>query len=179
VRTAVLNAVVEELVESGYAATTFERVATRAGVHRATLYRRWGSKEELVADALAAQAARDVPMPDTGSLREDLRLLMHAITANISSQPGEGLLRTLVSDASRVPGIATAGRRFWEQRFALAQAVFDRAVARGELPAGTDTRFLVELLVAPLFLRQLVTGQPLTDAYADAVAQAMLAPGPP
>jgi AcrR family transcriptional regulator len=145
-------------------------------VHRATLYRRWGSKEELVADALATQAARYIPMPDTGSLVEDLRLLTHAVVASITSQPGEGLLRTLVSDAGRVPGIAAAGRTFWDQRFTLARGVLDRAVRRGELPADSDTSLLVELLVAPLFLRHLVTGRPLDPAYADRVTQTLIAP---
>src|SRR4051794_12952320 len=88
VQEAVLAAVLHELVESGYGSLSFDRVAERAGVHRATLYRRWTGKEALVAEALLAQAARDVPMPDTGTLLGDLRALVHAIVANITAPLG-------------------------------------------------------------------------------------------
>src|SRR5579862_7114745 len=72
---AILAAVIDELAETGYAALSLDRVAARAGVHRATVYRRWASKEALTADAVLASAAQDVPPPDTGTLRGDLREL--------------------------------------------------------------------------------------------------------
>ncbi|WP_158562796.1 TetR/AcrR family transcriptional regulator [Marinitenerispora sediminis] len=174
VNEAVLDAVLDEIVESGYAKLSFERVAARAGVHKATLYRRWANKEELLAEALLAHTGSAVPMPDTGSLREDLRRLTHAIAANISSPDGQGLLRTLVSDAGRVPEIAGAARTFWSERFALAGAVVGRGVERGELPPDTDVAFLIERLIAPLFLRVLVTAEPIDAAYADRIVDALL-----
>ncbi|HEY3000925.1 MAG TPA: TetR/AcrR family transcriptional regulator [Kribbellaceae bacterium] len=175
VKAAVLASVLDELIESGYAGLTVERVAARAGVHKATVYRRWPVKENLVADALLAQTGRTVPMPDTGSVREDLRLLARAVIANITSPQGEGLVRTLVSDAARVPAIAAAARSFWTERFALAGALVQHGIDRGELPPRTDPDFLIESLIAPLYLRLLVTKQPLTDEYADRVVDSVLA----
>ncbi|MFC4566077.1 TetR/AcrR family transcriptional regulator [Nocardiopsis mangrovi] len=176
VNEAVLAAVLDEIVESGYSKLSFERVAGRAGVHKATLYRRWANKEELVAEALLARSASAVPVPDTGSLREDLRRLAHAIVAHISSPSGQALLRTLVSDAGRDPEIAMAGRTFWSERFARAGAIVERGVARGELPPDTDAAFFIERLISPLFLRLLVTAEPIDTAYADRIVDA-LCPG--
>jgi AcrR family transcriptional regulator len=175
VKAAVLAGVLDELIESGYAGLTVDRVAARAGVHKATVYRRWPAKEDLVADALLAQTRQTVPMPDTGSVRDDLRLLTHAVIANITSPQGEGLLRTLVADARRVPAIAAAARTFWAERFSLAGALVQRGIDRGELPAGTDPDFVIESLIAPLYLRLLVTTQPLTRQYADRVVDSVLA----
>lgn len=174
VHRAVLAAVLDELIEGGYGSLTFDRVAIRAGVHRATLYRRWASKEALVAEALLAQAARDVPTPDTGTLLGDLQALTHAIITNITAPLGEGLLRTLVSEAGRVPDIAAAGRAFWGQRFGLATELVRRGVRRGEIAADVDPQLLIEMLIAPLFLRLLVTAEPVTAEYADTVARMLL-----
>ena len=149
----ILNATLDELAEAGYAALTLDRVAVRAGVHRATVYRRWASKDALVADAVITAAARDVPQPDTGSLRGDLRELTHAIVANLTSPISRALLRTLVSESGRAPGIEAVATAFWEHRFALATEVVRRGVKRGELSPETDPEFLIETLVAPLFAR--------------------------
>jgi AcrR family transcriptional regulator len=175
VKAAVLASVLDELIECGYAGLTVDRVAARAGVHKATVYRRWPAKENLVADALLAQTGQTVPMPDTGSVRDDLRLLANAVIANITSPQGEGLLRTLVSDAARVPAIGAAARTFWAERFSMAGELVRRAVERGELPATTEPDFLLESLIAPLYLRLLVTTQPLTSQHADRVVDMVLA----
>ena len=165
VREAVLRATLTELVESGYAGLSFDRVATRAGVHRTTVYRRWGNREDLVADALLTQAAQDVLIPDTGSLNGDLSLLLGAIVANLTSPLGGGLVRALVSEAAQSPGIAVAGRKFWSTRFSGVAVVLRRAAERGELPDGVDTDLFIEALVAPVFFRLLVTGQPVPQDY--------------
>ncbi|MFC7327028.1 TetR/AcrR family transcriptional regulator [Marinactinospora rubrisoli] len=174
VNEAVLAAVLDEIVESGYAKLSVEKVATRAQVHKATLYRRWANKEELVAEALLARAGRVVPTPDTGSLREDLRRLSHAIGAYLSSPSGQAVVRTLVSDAGQVPEIAVAVRAFWTERFARAGVIVERGVERGELSPDTDVAFFIERLIAPLFLRSLVTAEPIDAAYADRVIDALL-----
>ncbi len=167
VQAAVLAAVVEELLAVGYGKLSFESVAARAGVHRTTVYRRWATREALVADALLTQRRGEVPMPDTGSVRADLRLLAGAVAADIVSPVGEGLLRTLISGAGRVPEMTAAAQQFWNTRFALASSVVVRAIERGELPRGTDPQLLIEVLIAPLYLRLLVTCRPVTDGYVD------------
>jgi AcrR family transcriptional regulator len=169
VKAAVIASVVDELAEFGYAGVTFERIAARAGVHKATVYRRWPTKEKLVVDALRVQLSHAIPMPNTGSVREDLRVLNHAVVVYITSPQGEGLLRALVSQATLHPEIVAIGRMYWSERFSLVGGVIRRGIERGELPAGTDTDFLLETIIGPLYLRLLVTAQPLTTEFVDRV----------
>ncbi len=172
---AILDAALAELVDVGYASLSLDRIATRAGVHRSTVYRRWADKEQLVVDAVLASAARDVPTPDTGSVREDLRALTHAIVATLASPVSRTLLQTYVAESGRVPGIDEVARSFWTHRFALASALVERGIERGELDPQTDADLLIETLVAPLFLRALVTGQPVTTRYADRIVELTIA----
>ena len=102
---AILDATLSALAEVGYAALTLDGVAVRAGVHRSSVYRRWATKDELIVDAVLASAARDVPTPDTGSLRGDLHAFAQAVTANLTSPIALALLRTYVSEAGRSAGI--------------------------------------------------------------------------
>lgn len=170
VHRAVLEAALAEVVERGYGGLTFDGVAARAGVHRSTIYRRWSSKEELAGDALLAQAAVAIPMPDTGSTMGDLEQLVVSVAKNIGSAAGEGLLRALVSDAARAPGLIEAASVFWERRFSLVRDVVRRGIARGDLPEDIDIDLFIEALVAPLFFRLLVRAQPPTAAAATDLA---------
>lgn len=174
-RAAVLAAALDELIEVGYARLSVESVAARAGVHKTTVYRRWPSREALVTDALLEQRARDVPIPDTGSIGADLRALAHAIAASISSATGHAVARTLVSAGSDIPEVTTAVRDFWSARLAASRAVVDRGVERGELPPDVDPDLLIEALVGPLYLRLLVTREPLDDAFIDRLVDLLLA----
>lgn len=175
VQAAVLAAVVEELLAVGFGHLSFESVAARAGVHRTTVYRRWATREALVADALLTQRHREVPMPDTGSVQADLRLLAGAVAADVVSPVGAGLLRTAVAGAGLVPEMTSAAQQFWNTRLALSGSLVMRAIERGELPPGTDPHLLIEVLVAPLYLRLLVTCAPVTDAYVDRLVRLVVA----
>jgi AcrR family transcriptional regulator len=171
VNRAVLEATLAELVERGYGEMTFESIAARAGVHRSTLYRRWAGKAEVAADALLAHSAVAVPIPDTGSTLDDLEGLAMSIARNIGSPFGEGLVRALVSDASRVPAVVAAAQTFWTERFALVREVVRRGITRGDLPADLDADAFIESLVSPLFFRLLVTGRALDAGEAVTAAR--------
>jgi AcrR family transcriptional regulator len=169
-RAAVLQATVAELLEVGYARLRLESVAERAGVHRTTVYRRWPDRQDLVLEALLDQRDADVPVPDTGSLREDLRRLAHSIVRTLTSPVGAALARTMAAQSGPAPAIA----RFWAERLQLAGVIVARAVERGELPPGTDPQLLIEAMVGPLYLRLLYTARPLTPAYADQLVDLLL-----
>jgi len=161
VNRSILEAALTEIVDHGYGDLTFESVAVRAGVHRSTIYRHWANKEDLAADALLSFSAMSIPVPDTGSTHDDLDQLATSIARNIGSPFGEGLVRALISDASRVPAVVAAAQDFWSQRFALVREVTSRAVARGDLPPDLDADAFIEALVSPLFFRLFVTGKPI------------------
>jgi AcrR family transcriptional regulator len=176
VRQAVLAATVEELAAHGYDGLSFENVAARAGVHKTTIYRRWPTKALLVAAAAAERSEQLVPVPDTGSLAGDLVALAQSVAANLTSEVGGRMARTVVSAAGSSTEVAAVNAAFWAQRFALTDAIVERAVERGELPPGTDSRLVIETLIGAMYVRLLLTGEPFDEAYA-ARAAAIVALG--
>lgn len=175
VRTAVLQATLEELAETGYAALSLESVARRAGVHKTSLYRRWGTRDSLVLDAVLERAGQWVSIPDTGSVRQDLLELAREIIANISTPEMEAIIRAFVAEAPRESALASRGREFWAARFADDRQIVQRGIDRDELPADTDPDLVIEALLGPLCLRLLVTGQPLDMAFVERVVDLILA----
>lgn len=179
VRTAVLRAAAELLTEVGYDRMTFEEVAARAGVHKTTVYRRWPTKAALTADAAALHSADAVPIPDTGTVVEDLKLLVREVVANIGTEGGARRSRSIAAAAATSDELASAMHGFWAQRLALSAEVVERAVERGELPASTDANLIIETVIGPLWVRLLLTGEPITDELADRVVELVAAGATP
>lgn len=120
-------------------------------------------------------AATQVPFPDTGDIDTDLRRLARSFVAFLNSPTGQAIAAAALSDASRIPEIADAKHRFFSDRFRRAEPVVSGAIARGELPADTDPAELVRTLVAPIYLRLLVTAEPIDTTTADNAAKVALA----
>jgi AcrR family transcriptional regulator len=163
VRRSILDATVSVVVDRGYAGLNVDEVAARAGVHKTTIYRRWPDLGALVVDAILDRQQEAVPIPDTGELRSDLLALLEAVTASIMSADGRALLRAAQENGP--PELDALVHRFWQTRFALARQIFQRAADRGEIAPGMDHDLLIELAVAPLFFRGLVTREPLSRAF--------------
>ncbi len=169
VRGAVLAATAELLDEVGYEAATYDEIARRAGVHQTTVYRRWPTKPELVADALDLHSEDHVPIPDTGSLRGDLAAVGSAVAANVSSVGGRRRSLSVVAASAHSEELASTVHRFMSRRVTLAEPLVANAIARGELPDDTDARAIVEALVGPIWFRLLLTGEPIDAAFVDAM----------
>jgi AcrR family transcriptional regulator len=174
-RAAVLRATVAELATAGYDQLSLDAVAGRAGVHKTTVYRRWGDRERLVADALKALAAGRIQIPDTGDVDVDLHLLAGSVVETLASPEGAATVRAMVAGAQRsqiVHGIVTT---FWAERTEQAGAIVRRAVERGQLPAGTSPAAVIRQLGAPLYHQLLVTLEPLDSGSAERAAAAAVA----
>ena len=170
---AILDATLELLAEGGYAALTMEGIADRAGVGKATLYRRWKSPEEVVAAAVAT-FVEEIRIPDTGSLEEDLRLLMHRAVEVYRGRPGRVLPGLLAAMAASEEVGRAVREHFLDGRRAALATVVDRAVERGELDPAVDVELVLDFLGGPLFYRILVTGGALDDALAGGVVDVVL-----
>ncbi|MFC5753190.1 TetR/AcrR family transcriptional regulator [Actinomadura rugatobispora] len=169
-RAAVLDAARDELEDAGYAGLTLERVAERSGVHLATLYRRWRTVEGLVVDLLGEIGKTRVPIPDTGSLEEDLRILALEI-ARLYQQPRmRALIEGVVAAAVRSPEASDAWATVIAERNRLAARIVERAVERGELPPGTDGIAVISAVGAPIYYRMLVARGAVDDALAESTA---------
>ncbi len=158
---AILEAAFELLAERGVQGMTMQAVAKRAGVARATLYRRWSSASDLALSSLLRHASRAVPIPDSGSLDSDMRTLLNAAFLDLRGPTGH-LLRSLMADAQRDAALATEFyQRFLVSRRNVLKILLNRAVARGELPADVNQEFLADLVYGIMWYRLLVRHAPL------------------
>lgn len=144
----VLEASVAELAESGYRAFRMDAVSAAAGVNKTTIYRRWPGKKVLVAAAVdwMRRFVHDVPLPDTGSLERDLAAAFQRRVSFKDRVEGQAWARLLAEKHDPEVG-AVIGDAVGERSGAW-YAMVTRAVARGELPDGTDPRLLLGMLAA-------------------------------
>jgi AcrR family transcriptional regulator len=167
---AILYAAREELVEHGFTRLRLEHVAARAGVGKATLYRRWGSKEALAQDLLASLAAPHIAVADTGDTRAELhQCVQHALEA-LRDTPFGGVIRALLSQIAVNPRLGDPFRATVVQarRDEIARVVA-RGIGRGDLRADADIDIATELLVGPVYFR-LIFGGDMSDAFGREVA---------
>lgn len=172
VRTAVHQAVAELVAERGYGNFTVGEVAARAGVADTSIYRRWGNLETLSADAAITWLTEHSPIPDTGSLRADLRGFASKVAADVSGPAGLGVLRLAMALSNAGESGEQARNQFLTARFDQLRAMVDRAVARGE--RAPDPMDIVDHILAPIYVRTLFGLGPLTDAYTDALADRLI-----
>jgi len=173
VRGAVLEAALQAMAEDGFGDVTISEIARRAGVHASSIQRRWGSRENVVLDALLTNSQEKLPIPDSGSLRGDLIAFARSITAYLATTLGEALVRTMAATDDD-PTLAAGRTRFWQARYETARVIVDRAIERRELAAGTDPQLALELLVAPLHFRKLLTRQPVDDIFIELTVDTLL-----
>jgi AcrR family transcriptional regulator len=150
-----------------------EAIAARAGVGKATLYRRWKSPEEVVTAAVA-DFVEEIRVPDTGSLEEDLLELMTQAVAVYRGTAGRllpGLLAAMAAHGSVAHAVRT---RFLEGRRSALAKVVERGVTRGDLPPDIDVPLVLDFLGGPLFYRLLVTDGALDDDFAAGVVTTLL-----
>ena len=172
---AIFDATLAELAVRRYDQISVETIAMRAGVHKTTVYRRWGSKDRLVAGAIETLAQTRAGAPDTGDIDADLRCLARAALATLNSRDGAAAARAIVSAGQDSPEVQRVIRRYWAARTGHVGPIIERAIERGQLPAGTDADEMISYVAAPLYHRLLVTAEPLTPAIADRAAAAALA----
>ena len=174
VQAAAIAATLAELAEVGYAALSLESVARRAGVHKTTLYRRWGTREELVLESMLARAGEQISVPDTGSLRQDLLELASTAAANAASPEVAAMARAVAGESPRDGRLAAANRRFWAERLALDAVIVERAIERGEAAVGTDPELVIEAVLGPIHLRLLLTGEPVDRPFVEGIVDVVV-----
>lgn len=170
----ILNAAVELLCQEGFAGTSVEAVAERAGVGKATIYRRWPTREDLLLAAGGSTIACP-SRPDTGSLRQDLIILAQGLMTMLTSTPVGRLLPATVAEVARNPELRTRLDAFIDDRRRPVRQVLAQAAGRGELDDGIDHELIVDLMAGPIFTRVLLTGRPLEEDLAARIVDAVLA----
>jgi AcrR family transcriptional regulator len=170
----ILTAAIELIAAHGVRDLRMDDVADRAGVGKATIYRRYRSKDELVTAAVYALVS-EITIPDTGSTRADLAALMHSAVQVYSGSVEAGVMPSLVDAISRDIELARMFReRFLKGRRAALRTVLERGVERADLRADLDLELALDVLAGPLFYRLLITGGPIDRKLADGVVELIL-----
>lgn len=175
----ILDAALQVLAETGYDGMTIDMVAARAKAGKATLYRRWPSKAELVVEAVAGMTKGGVDLaalPDTGTLRGDLVAMIKPHTI----EDGERKLRImagLMSMLSRQPDLAeTVNAAIVEPRAAVTRILMRRAADRGEISPDCDIETLSLITPSMAAYRTLVLKKPVSRAFLIALIDNVLLP---
>jgi AcrR family transcriptional regulator len=170
---AIREAVVAELAATGYGRLSIEAVARRAGVAKTAIYRRWASKHELVLEIVAEVAGQRIPVFDTGSLLDDVTMLLHILSRALQHPLASQIIPDLLAEAARNPRIAdTLHDTLRANQRDMADQLVSRAVDRGELKPGVDPDLAIDLIIGPLYWRLAVARVPLTKGYLDTLAAA-------
>jgi AcrR family transcriptional regulator len=169
-------AILRLLADVGYGALTMDAVASEAGVGKATIYRRWRTKQDLVVDTIS-DLHREVATPaDTGSLEGDLRVMLRSLVSVIAGPTGAATL-SLLSTVPHQPALAQAFKNgplaVWRNAF---EQIWARAEQRGEIRPGIAGSVAAETTSALLVQRWLLTGEPVDEAYADQVLDSVVLP---
>ena len=159
---AILTATVDLLVEVGFTGLTVDAVAARAGVGKATIYRRWRGKEQLVLDALTASRLHP-EVPDTGSLRSDLLAYYEPLTEAEAQAGAIRLMPALAAQAAVDDELAERLRAFVSDRRTPLAEVIERAQARGEVEQDLDVELAIDLLTGPIMYRLYFSGTVVDD----------------
>ncbi len=171
---AILEAAIDAFVEHGWNGLTIEGVAARAGVGKATIYRRYESRMDLLFAAARRLAEERDPVPDTGTLRGDLLALVAGFAAMMSGTRHGQAIPEMVAATAKNPELNPPYREFLSDRRNAWRTVIGRGIERGELPGHVDQELLVDLLVGPLFYRALVSHVPIDAEYRERLLDAAL-----
>ena len=170
----ILDATRALLTERPYSELRVEHIATRAGVGKAAIYRRWATKEALCEDLLAELARPNLAIEDSGDTRQDLIAAVRNPIRALTETPFGPVITSLLSQIASNPALGDPFRATVVQaRREETAAVIRRGIARGDLRADADKGMATELLVGPVYFRLLFGGE-LSDAFATTVVDAFL-----
>ena len=175
----ILQAALDVLAETGYDGMTIDMVATRAKAGKATLYRRWPTKGDLILAAIACLDHTDIEpekLPDTGALRSDLLAMINPHWLGTSEQRVK-ILTGLTAMLSHTPDLVEAvNTTLVEPSVGAYRHLIQRAVNRGEAPPETDVDTLAHLIPSMAAYRTMFTRQPVDRAFLESIINGVLLP---
>lgn len=172
---AIIESVIDELAEKGYARTSMDGVARRADVGKSSLYRRWPSKQDMVVDAVSQLSVPLVDLADTGSLRGDLEAALYALVGWLDDPRFGRILPDLIAEANRNEALSDAlAVHLDAPRRRRGDEILRRAVARGELAPDIDHELALDLIAAPIFWRLRVRRAAISPDYISHLLDSML-----
>lgn len=173
-RARILDAALELLEQQGFANTTSDAIAERAGASKATIYRWWPNKAAVLIEALREAVAQELPQPDTGDLRLDVQLQLRNFIEILTGRRGLAF-KAFIAAAQNDPEVAEAFRELWiRPRRRHAIEILQRHQKEGRLSKDVSPETVLDLLYGPFYFRLLAGHAPLSDDFADQVSRLAL-----
>ncbi|BFH61941.1 TetR/AcrR family transcriptional regulator [Paenibacillus azoreducens] len=161
----ILSASYDLLLENGFQAVTVDKIADRAQVSKATIYKWWPNKAAVVMDGFLYAATARLPVPDTGSALQDIQIHAANLARFLTSREGT-IITELLGEGQFDSGLAEAYRaRFFRPRRLEARGLLEKGIQRGDLKTSLDIDICIDLIYGPIFYRLLVTGDTLDEPY--------------
>jgi AcrR family transcriptional regulator len=165
-RLAILEAAADIMLESGFAATTIESIAARAGVSKVTIYKWWSSRGAVAIDAYFHRYSDSIAFSDSGDVVTDLTSQILLVVRAFRGRAGE-VMAELLGHAQGDPVLAEMWRERWLQpRRDATTMVLRRAIDRGQIRRDVSLAILMDELYGPVYYRLLARHEPLSDAFA-------------
>ncbi len=171
---AILDAALELVMEVGYDRLSMDALAERARAGKATIYRRWSGKAQVVAEAIRRRKSESEFHPDTGSLRGDLRAALRHMCDSVTLD--EAVVAGVMSAMRSDPELAELMRTQVLHNRGSLDTIVDRAIARGELQAGSSAALAYEVAPAVVMQRLLFRGEPMDEAFTDHLVDEIVMP---
>ncbi|GFR56488.1 TetR family transcriptional regulator [Bacillus sp. CN2] len=153
------------MLENGFDAVTVDKIAERAKVSKATIYKWWSNKAAVIMDSFLSTATDRLPVPDTGSTVQDI--LTHAtnLARFLTSREGT-VIKELIGAGQLDAKLAEEYRtRFFKPRRLQAKGLLEKGIQKGELRENLDIDVSIDLIYGPIFYRLLITGDEVNDSY--------------
>jgi AcrR family transcriptional regulator len=171
---AILTAALEEVFAVGFRALGIDAIAARAGVGKATIYRRWPNKAAVVMDAFLAEVGPGTGFPPAPRAIDRIRMQMEAQSKAFRSKYGV-LIKSLLGEAQFDPELAEAFRERWIMpRRRLAREVLVEAIQQGELRDDVDVEAAIDMLYAPIYYRLQIGTGPISEKYVDGILEQVM-----
>jgi AcrR family transcriptional regulator len=170
----ILGVTIDLIAEHGVSGVAVDTVAATAGVSKATIYRHWGSRARLIHAAISSQQQPFVE-PDTGSLRDDLSVLLQQMVWYLNRPETGRILPSFIDAAARDPELEALRQQTIREAREVYERVIRRGIERGELPEGVDVRLVTDLAMSVFIYRRVVDQSPIDPADIGPLGDTVLA----
>lgn len=161
----ILTASYDLLIENGFGAVTVEKIAEKAGVSKATIYKWWPNKAAVVIDGFLNATTVKLPIPDTGSIINDMFIQVSNFVEFLMSKKGN-VITEIIAEGQFDQNLADIYRKaYFKPRRDISKQILERGISRGELRKDMDIELVIDLIWGPVFYRLLITGEVLDDIF--------------
>lgn len=164
-KNAILSSAYDLLIENGFSSVTIDKIAEKAEVSKATIYKWWPNKAAVIMDAFIDVAANRLPIPNTGSAMEDMIIQVSNLAKFLGSKEGRAINDIIAEGQSDEKLAETYREIYFKPRRLDARHILEAGISRGELLTDIDIEMVIDLIFGPLFYRLLITGEVVDEAF--------------